>query len=32
MLNIHAPKNLLTGAGKASAVAVCRIERVNEEG
>ncbi len=32
MLNIHAPKNLTTGEGKASAVAVCRIVRVNEEG
>jgi flavin reductase (DIM6/NTAB) family NADH-FMN oxidoreductase RutF len=32
MLNIHAPKNLVTGEGKASAVAVCRVVRVNEEG
>ena len=32
MLNIHAPKNLITGDGKASAVAVLRIARVNEEG
>ena len=32
MLNIHAPKNLLTGEGKASAVAVCQVVRVNEEG
>jgi flavin reductase (DIM6/NTAB) family NADH-FMN oxidoreductase RutF len=32
MLNIHAPKNLITGEGKASAVAVMRIARVNEEG
>ena len=32
MFNIHAPKNLKTGEGKASAVAVCKIVRVNEEG
>ena len=32
MLNIHAPKNLKTGDGKPSAVAVCKIVRVNEEG
>lgn len=32
MLNIHAPKNLKTGDGKASAVAVCKVVRVNEEG
>jgi len=32
MLNIHAPKNLKTGEGKASAVAVCKIIRINEEG
>lgn len=32
MLNIHAPKNLITGEGKPSAVAVCKIVRVNEEG
>ncbi|MCL2085270.1 MAG: flavin reductase [Oscillospiraceae bacterium] len=32
MLNIHAPKNLKTGEGKPSAVAVCKIVRVNEEG
>ena len=32
MLNIHAPKNLETGEGKPSAVAVCKIVRVNEEG
>ncbi len=32
MLNIHSPKNLVTGEGKASAVAVCRVVRVNEEG
>ena len=30
MLNIHAPKNLKTGEGKASGVAVCKIVRVNE--
>lgn len=32
MFNIHAPKNLKTGEGKPSAVAVCKIVRVNEEG
>jgi len=32
MLNIHSPKNLLAGEGKASAVAVCKVVRVNEEG
>jgi len=32
MFNIHAPKNLITGEGQASAVAVCKIARVNEEG
>ncbi len=32
MLHIHAPKNLTTGEGQASAVAVCRIVRVNEGG
>lgn len=32
MLNIHSPKNLATGEGTASAVAVCKIVRVNEEG
>jgi hypothetical protein len=32
MLNIHAPKNLKTGEGIPSAVAVCKIVRVNEEG
>ena len=32
MLNIHAPKDLLTGAGKPSAVAVCKMVRINEEG
>lgn len=32
MLNIHAPKNLITGEGKPSAVAVCKVVRVNEEG
>lgn len=32
MLNIHAPKNLKTGEGKASAVAVLRVARVNPEG
>lgn len=32
MLNIHSPKNLISGEGKASAVAVCRVVRVNEEG
>jgi len=32
MLNIHAPKNLKTGDGKPSAVAVCKIVRVNQEG
>ena len=32
MLNIHAPKNLKTGEGKPSAVAACKIIRVNEEG
>ncbi|MBI9051359.1 MAG: flavin reductase [Anaerolineaceae bacterium] len=29
---IHAPKNLKTGEGQASAVAVCKVVRVNEEG
>lgn len=32
MMNIHAPKNLSTGEGKPSALAVCKIVRVNEEG
>jgi len=32
MLNIHAPKNLKTGEGKPSAVAACKIVRINEEG
>jgi flavin reductase (DIM6/NTAB) family NADH-FMN oxidoreductase RutF len=32
MLNIHAPKNLTTGEGKPSAVAVCKVVRINEEG
>ncbi len=32
MLNIHAPRNLLTGEGKASAIAVLKVARVNEEG
>ena len=32
MLNIHAPKNLVTGEGQASAVAVCKVVRVNEAG
>ncbi|HOP10260.1 MAG TPA: flavin reductase [Oscillospiraceae bacterium] len=32
MLYIHAPKNLKTGAGKPSAVSVCKITRVNEDG
>lgn len=32
MLNIHSPKNLKTGEGIPSAVAVCKIVRVNEEG
>ena len=32
MFNIHTPKNLKTGEGNASAVAVCKIVRVNEEG
>lgn len=32
MMNIHAPKNLLTGEGKPSALAVCKIVRVNEDG
>lgn len=32
MFNIHAPKNLVTGEGKASAVAALQIFRVNEEG
>ena len=32
MLNIHAPKNLKTGEGKPSAVAVCKIVKINEEG
>jgi len=32
MLYIHAPKNLKTGEGKPSALAVCKIARVNEEG
>lgn len=32
MLNIHAPKNLTTGEGQASAVAVCKVIRVNEDG
>ncbi len=31
MFNIHAPKNLITGEGKASAVAVLKVARVNEE-
>ena len=31
MLNIHSPKNLVTGVGKASAVAVLRVARVNQE-
>ena len=31
-LYIHGPKNLNTGEGKASAVAVCNIVRINEEG
>ena len=30
MLNIHSPKNLITGEGQASAVAVCRVVRINE--
>lgn len=32
MFNIHAPKNLVTGEGQASAIAVCKVIRVNEEG
>ncbi len=32
MINIHSPKNLITGAGATSAVAVLRVARVNEEG
>jgi len=32
MLNIHAPKSLKTGEGKPSAVAVCKIVRINEDG
>jgi len=31
MLNIHSPKDLKTGEGKSSAVAVCKIVRINEE-
>jgi flavin reductase (DIM6/NTAB) family NADH-FMN oxidoreductase RutF len=31
MLYIHAAKNLKTGEGKPTAVAVCKIARVNEE-
>ena len=32
MFNIHEPKNLKTGEGSSSAVAVCKIVRVNGEG
>jgi len=32
MLNIHAPKNLITGEGRPDAVAACKIVRINEEG
>mgnify|MGYP000877432893 FL=1 len=32
MFNIHAPKDLRTDEGKPSAVAVCKIVRINEEG
>ncbi len=31
MLNIHSPKSLMTGEGKSSAVAVCKIMRINKE-
>lgn len=30
-LNIHAPKNLITGEGKPSAITVCKVVRLNEE-
>ncbi|MCL2343363.1 MAG: flavin reductase family protein [Firmicutes bacterium] len=32
MMNLHAPKDLQTGEGKPSAVAVCKIVRINEAG
>ena len=32
MMNIHAPRNLKTGEGIPSAVAACKIVRINEEG
>ena len=31
MFNLHSPKNLLTGEGQSSAVAVCKVVRVNAE-
>ncbi|NLO84979.1 MAG: flavin reductase family protein [Clostridiales bacterium] len=32
MFNINSPKNLITGEGQASAVAVCKVALINEEG